>query len=330
MTADPQDHTDRTERDQHHRGDQPGLDAHTFDTGRAGGGNRGIKGLSGPRLVAISLHGADFMHRLVHLRRHFGDTVLVAARQPPHVTTQQQNGNQRRRHTEDDQQRQPRAGGEQQHQRADHHQAVAQQHRQAEADDLAQLLAVVGHARHDVAGARGVEECRRQCQHMGKHRTPQVGNHLFTRAHHQIKTGIGRNSEHHRNRNHAGQRGIEHRRIAAAETGIDDKTQALAQRQHRTGCHQQRHQCHRDARAIRQQEAQQSPQLRDIAFRCNGFSSVQESLRSQPRHTHAHPEMRGFQRDLHRLDDADFDFVFAFGRNGDQQHRLHQRRWRTG
>ena len=87
----------------------------------------------------ILLHGANFMHRFVHLRGNIRDTVLVVARQSPHPTPHQQDGHQRRRYTQQNEQRQLGTGQHQQQHRTCHHQQVAQEHRKTKANDLLQL-----------------------------------------------------------------------------------------------------------------------------------------------------------------------------------------------
>ena len=101
---------------------------------------------------------------------------------------------------------------------------------------------------------------------MGEHRAPQVGNDALTDAHHQIEAHIGRAGQHDCNRDDARQCHIEHRRIAAAESGINDKTQPLTQCQHAARSDQQRHHRNDNAGTVRHKETQQAAQLRYIAL----------------------------------------------------------------
>ena len=185
--------------------------------------------------MAIGLHGADLMQRFVDMRSDIGHTVLIGARQPAHAASHQQNRYQGGRHPKHNQRGQLDAGRKQHCQRAQHHQPIAQKHRKTKTDDLADLLGIISDARRNLASTREIEEGRREGQHMRKRRATQVGNDAFADAHHQIETRPGCHREQYRNRHHAGERGVQQLRIAAAKTGIDDVTQTLTESQHAAG-----------------------------------------------------------------------------------------------
>ena len=75
---------------------------------------------------------------------------------------------------------------------------------------------------------------------MIEHRAADVGDHALAGGHHQVKASPGGERQDHRQRDHAGERRIEVRRIARAEARVDDVLEPLTEREHGAGRHQQR------------------------------------------------------------------------------------------
>ena len=215
-------------------------------------------------LVGVRLHGADLVHRLVDVGRDVGHAVLArratGAARAGRAAGSAAASSARHQH----EQRELPAGDEQHQRGAGHHQAVANEHRQPVADDLLQQRGVVGEARHDLAGARGLEERGLEPQQMVEHRAPQVGHHALAHAHHEIEAHPGRGGVQHHHRDHRGKRLVEQVRIAAAEAAVHHVLQAAAEREHATGRDQQSAGRQRDAPAIGPQKARQAGEARQL------------------------------------------------------------------
>ncbi len=197
-------------------------------------------------LVRVGLHGADFVHRLVHVGRNVGDAVLVVARQAPHAPAEQQDGDQRGRDAEQHEGRELPAHHEHHHRRTQHHEQVAHEHGQAVADHLLQQRGVVGQARDHLAGARRLEIAGLEREDVVEHGAAQVGDHALADAHHQIEAHEGGRGEQRRHPDHRGQRRIEQLRVGAAEALVHHVLQAPAEREHAAGGDHQRAQRHHD------------------------------------------------------------------------------------
>jgi hypothetical protein len=208
--------------------------------------------------VSVGLHRADFVHRLVHVGRDVRDAVLVVARQAPYAAPEQQDRHQRGRDSQQHAGRELPADDEHHHRRTQHHQQVAHEHRQAVADHLLHQRGVVGEAGNDLAGARGLEVGRLQREEMVEHRAPQVGDHAFAQAHHQVEAHEGRRRQQGCNADNRRQRLVQQFRISAAEAPVHHVLQALAHRQHAARGHKQGEHRHCDFQAIGRNETRQA------------------------------------------------------------------------
>ena len=144
--------------------------------------------------------------------------------------------------------------------------AFLQQHRETEPDHLPQLLAVVGQAGCDLAGARRVEELGREREHVGEHALAKIRDHSLAHAHHQVEARPGCARQHARDRHHGGKRGIEQSRVAAAEPRVHHVTQSLAKHQDATRSDDERDQRRGNAPAIRNEELPEAQQVDQLAL----------------------------------------------------------------
>jgi hypothetical protein len=268
VSADPHDDADRAESDQHHERDQPRFDADALHPGGVRGLGRGVELLARPVFVSVRLHGANFVQRFVDVGRNIGNAILVDSRQATHVPSHQQDRDDRRRYAEHDQRRELDARQEQQHERADHHETVAQEHRKSETDDLPHLLGIVREARRKLSRARRVEETGREGEDLRKNGLPQIGDHALADAHHQIKPRPRRRREYESERDDSQETDVQQALVTAAETGIDDMPQSLAEREHAARGDHERDERDRYARAIRPQEAGEAKKMGDVGAGC--------------------------------------------------------------
>ena len=233
MTAYPQDDADRAEHEHDHRSDE----GCALPNPLAGGLERGLHALAEApaigALMAIRLHRADLVQRLVDIRTDVADAVLARARELLHAAPEQDNRHDDERHTGQHEQRELDARDRQHHETSEQQQEVAHRHRGARSDDCLEHRSVVGETRNDLARARGFEPARRQPQQMVEDRAAKIGGDAFSDPRDEVEARERRDRHHDDDDQHQGQRAIELGGVAGAEAAVDDPFQPLADRKHR-------------------------------------------------------------------------------------------------
>ena len=222
------------------------------------------------RLVAVGLHGADLVQRLVDIRADVADAILARARELAHAATEQDDRHDHHRHAGQHQQRELGAGDREHRQAADQQQQVAHRHRRAGADDRLEHRRVVDEPRDHVAGARHLEERRRQRQQMVEHRAPQVGGDALADPRHEVEARERRRRHHDDDAEHQRQRAVELARVARGESAVDHALQPLPHREHRRRGDDQRDRGKDDLPAIRSDERADARQRLQRGQRWNG------------------------------------------------------------
>ena len=218
VAADPQDDADRAEHEHDHRRDQQRALADPRQRGR----ERGLDALAEAapvlRLVAVGLHGADLVQRLVDVGADVADAVLARAREPAHAAAEEEDRHDHQRHAGQHEQRELGAGDREHHEPADQQQQVADRHRRARADDGLEHRRVVGEPRDHVAGARDLEEARRQRQQVIEHRAPQIGGDALADPRHEVEARERRHRHHDDDAEHQRERAVELAGVAGARS----------------------------------------------------------------------------------------------------------------
>ena len=105
MPADPQDDADRAEHEHDHRGDEKRALADARERGR----ERAFDALAELApvlvLVAVRLHRADLVQRLVDVGADVADAVLARARELAHAAAEEEDRHQHERHADEHEQR---------------------------------------------------------------------------------------------------------------------------------------------------------------------------------------------------------------------------------
>ena len=133
----------------------------------------------------------------------------------------------------------------------------------------------VGQARHHVAGARLLEEARREIKQVREHGATHVGDDSLAQPGHQIETHIRGARHHHDHAEQSEQRLIQRRGIAAREAHVDDALEPLADDQKAARGDHQRHGSADHLPAVRRDEAPQDAQVTQALqprarFGCDG------------------------------------------------------------
>ncbi len=240
VTADPKDHPDGAE----YQHDDGCHQQRTLSDAQQRGAERFLDaGAELPPvlgLVAIGLHGADLVQRLVHVGADVAHAVLARARQFAHAAAEEQNRDQNQRNADEYQQRQLAAGQSEHHQAAGHQQQIADRHRRARPDHGFEHRSVVGQPRDHLAGAHHLEIAGRQRQQVIKDRTPQVRGHPLAQPRNIVEARVGRERHHDHHAQHERERAVEIDATAGSKATVDDEFQSLPDHEHRSSREQQR------------------------------------------------------------------------------------------
>ncbi len=139
---------------------------------------------------------------------------------------------------------------------------------------VSQHRRVVGEPRDDLAGARQLEELRREPQQVVEDVAAQVGRHALAQQRHEVEAGVGGGRHHDDDRQHRGQRAVQLGAVAGAEAVVDHRAQPLPHREHRARRDQQRDGRVRDLPPVRPQvgaDARERPQGGDRRRRREWF-----------------------------------------------------------
>ena len=267
VAADPQDHADATEHEQDHQRHERGALADAAARGRERRFHPLAEQAAIGRLVAIRLHGADFVERLVQVAAEIRNPVLAGTRELADAPAEQSDGGDHHRHHQQNQSGQLEAGECQHHQAADPEQRVAHCHRHTGADHLFEQGAVRSQARNHLARAGFLEERRRQLEQMGQHVAAQIGHHALAQPGHQVEACPHRRRHDHDHRQRGKQGLVEGGWITLCKARIDHAFQTLTDDQEAGRRDHQRQQRDCNPSAVRAQVTPQQGELVQSAAR---------------------------------------------------------------
>ena len=265
MAADPENGRDGAEDQHDHRGRHGRASAHAAHGSRESLLDTPPEALAVQGLMGKGLHRADRIQRFVHIGADVGDAVLAFARQAAHTPAEKDDRQQHQRYDQQHQSGQLGRGDHQQGQAADEQQNVAQGDRDRTADHDLQNRGVGGQAGQNLAGPVDLEISRREGDNPVEDGTAHIRHHPLADPGDQKKAGVGGAGEHY---NHTQQHQyglVEQCRVAGREALVHQHAQALAQRQHRAGGHDQRCRGQTHLQAIGPHEAPQRCEHAQIA-----------------------------------------------------------------
>ena len=216
------------------------------------------------RLVAVRLHRADLVQRLVDVGADVADAVLARPRQPPHAPAEQHDRRHHQRHPGQHEQRQLGAREREHHQSAGEEQEVADGHRDARADHGLEHRRVVGEARDHLAGTRDLEEAGRQREQVIEHGATQVGGDALAQPGHVVEARERRDRHHGDHDAEQRKRPVEFAGAARDEAAVDHELEPLPDREHRARRDQERD---RRQRYLPQVGPHEAPDTRERAQR---------------------------------------------------------------